>query len=166
MRGSQSRGLIEIRDQLLLGVNISHVLNVKVSNKPALREYADAIRRELKTRIWNVQYTLDVIHNGHVLPNVSITWTMNDVGVMSAYYFAVHLPYIDEVIGNHTRLMLSHVCTSIRVLHPEYGNNWGLAYLVTKPLALFQAMPQLDVIIPQIVQKMAIEIDGDGGEDE
>ena len=122
-------------------------LNVKVTNEPDNREHANAIRREIKNRIWNVQHQQIVQHNGGNLP-VTIMWTMSNVGNRSAYYYAVTLPYIDEIVGRHTRLMLSEVFNAIRGQHPEYGQQWGIVYLVTKPLALLQAMPQEDLQPP------------------
>lgn len=76
---------------------------------------------------------------------------MPDAGTMSAYYYAINLPYIDEIVGRHTRQMLSVVCNAIRGQHPEYGQAWGIAYLVTKPLALLQAMPQEDLLPPSLL---------------
>lgn len=162
-RGLQSRRLIEIRDQLRNGVNISHILNVKVSNEPDNKADASTIRKEIKRRIWNVPHLFPVPHNGEIL-NVSIRWIMPDAGAISAYYYGVSLPYIDEVIGAHSRIMLSSICNAIRHLHPEFGNVWGIAYLVTKPLALLRAMPQPDVD-PGVVQ-MAADDFNDMNEDE
>lgn len=168
MRGSQSRRLFEIRDQLRAGLNISHVLYVKVSDEPDNREHANAIRREIKSRIRNVEHQQIVQHNGGNLP-VTIVWTMHDAGTMSAYYYAINLPCIDEIVGRHTRQMLSVVCNAIRGQHPEYGQAWGIAYLVTKPLALLQAMPQEDLPPPPPpvgdVESMAIS-DANQGDDE
>ena len=166
MRGSQPRWLIEIRNQLRAGLNISHVLKVKVSNEPDNREHANAIRRDIKSRIWNVENQQIVQHNNGNLP-ITIMWTMSDAGTMSAYYYAVNLPYIDEIVGKHTRQVLSVVCNAIRGQHPEYGQAWGIAYLVTKPLALLQAMSQEDLPPPPVggVDLMAIT-DANQGDDE
>ena len=147
MRGKQSRHLIDIRDQLRAGVNISHILYVKVTNEPENKDLANAIREEMKRRIWNVVHLEIVVHNGGNLP-VSITWTINNVGDMSAYYYAINLPYIDEIVCKHTQQMLSVVCNEILAAQPEYGQDWGIAYLVTKPLAVLQAMVQEDLFPP------------------
>jgi len=53
-RDLQSRRISKIRDQLRNGVNISHILNVKVSNELDNKADATTIRKEIKNRIWNV----------------------------------------------------------------------------------------------------------------
>jgi hypothetical protein len=167
-QGLQSRRLVEIRNHIRAGTNISHILNVKVSNQPENRIYAGRIRREIRDRLYNIQHLINVNHNNAPLP-VAITWTMTDVGVSSAYYYAVNLPYIDAIIGRHTLSMLTSICDAIRNLHPEFGGQWGIAYLVTKPLALMQAMAQDDIpaapVMP-LLQQPVDEIDEEEEEDE
>lgn len=139
----QSRRLVEIRDLALQGTNISHLLNVMISNQT---DYADAFQSELKKRIFNIPHVLNVPHNGGMLQSVSITWLMNDTQATNdAYFYGVNLPYIDEVIGTHTRLMLTMVTRAIRKVHPEYGIDWSVTYSVTKPLTIKQAMPQIGI---------------------
>ena len=142
--GLQSRSLIEITDLLRRGVNISHILKVKVSNEPDNKADAFTIRKEIKRRIWNVPHWFPVPHNGGML-SVSITWVKPNDRTMSELFYGVNLPYIDEVIGVHSQIMLSSICKAIRNLYPEFGNVWGIAYLVTKPLVLVRAMPQPDL---------------------
>lgn len=84
------RHLIEIRDQLRAGQNISHILNVKVTNEPDNREHANAIRREIKNRIWNVQHQQIVQHNGGNLP-VTIMWTMLGTGAPTTMRLLYHI---------------------------------------------------------------------------
>lgn len=144
MQGSKSRSLSKIRAQIRNGVNISHILHVRVSNEPENKVYALTIRREIGKRLLNIPHLFLILHNGDTL-NVSITWTMPNAGTMSAFYYGVNLPYIDEVIGAHSRIMLSSICSAIRNLHPEFGSQWGISYLVSKPLALLSAIPQVDI---------------------
>jgi hypothetical protein len=143
--GPQSRRLIEIRDQLNAGVNISHILNVKISNEPTNSAFALEIRRELKRQLWNVQRNEIVVHNNIHMP-VMIRWEMNNPGNTCAYYYAIDLPYVDSVVASHTRLILWTICNSIRIAHPEFGNDWGIAYLVSKPLQYFLPIQQHNIL--------------------
>lgn len=151
--GSRSRRLVEIMNQITNGLLISHILNVKVSNEPQDPNQARQIRREIKQAIWNVQNMHYVMHNGQPFP-VGITWTMVDAGQTCAYYYAVNLPYADSVVENHTRVMLNAIVNQIRQDHPAYGINWGIAYLVTRPLAIFQPIPAVPIVGAQVVQQI------------
>mmetsp|Transcript_15427 Transcript_15427/g.21175 ORF Transcript_15427/g.21175 Transcript_15427/m.21175 type:complete len:112 (-) Transcript_15427:255-590(-) len=78
LRGKQSRRLMEIRYQINLGTNISHILEIEVvSNEPISKQEAETIRREIKNRVWNAVWHLNIIWNNAYIP-VAITWTMNN----------------------------------------------------------------------------------------
>ncbi|RYG67349.1 hypothetical protein EON64_07650 [archaeon] len=174
-RGNQSRRVVEIAEQIANGVLISHILNIKVSNEPP-KTQAQAIRRRLKELIYNQQHLLQVMHNGQPFP-VGITWTMNNVGRTCAYYYAVNLPYVDVIVENHTRLLLNGIMHQIRQDHPAAGNDWGLAYMVVKPLSLFQPIvpavpvlkggPLVPVTLPAAPQAQLVQdCEGEDEEDD
>lgn len=152
-RGNQSKRLVDIMNQITNGVLISHILNMRVSNEPQDPNEALQIRRMLKKAIWNVPNMHMIMHNGQPFP-VGITWTMVNVGQTCAYYYAVNLPYSDSVVENHSRVMMNTIVNQIRQNHPEYGNDWGIAYLVTRPLALFQPIPAVPIVGGQNVQQI------------
>lgn len=152
--GNQSRRLVQIMNQITNGLLVSHVLNVKVSNEPQDSNHARQIRREIKQQIWNVQNLHFVMHNGQPFP-VGITWTMVDAGqTCPAYYYDVNLPYADSVVENHTRVMLNAIVNQIRQNHPQYGNHWGISYLVTRPLAIFQPIPAVPIVGAPVMQQI------------
>eukprot|EP01031_Cornospumella_fuschlensis_P033704 gene33704-40776_t len=148
-----NRRLLQITNQITNGLLVSHILNVKVSNEPQDPNHARQIRREIKQQIWNVQNLHFVMHNGQPFP-VGITWTMVDAGQTCACYYAVNLPYADSVVENHTRVMLNAIVNNIRQNHPQYGNHWGIAYLVTRPLAIFQPIPSVPIVGAPAVQQI------------
>ena len=136
--GRQSRPLVQIRNLLQNGVRISHILNVKLSNEPLDNAHKSALRRALKQRLWNNPHIFTVNNEGNELPGVSITWQMENARATTAYYYAISVPYIDSIVAEHTRIMLSSICRDIREAHPEYGQEWGLAHLVSTPLMTFR----------------------------
>jgi hypothetical protein len=80
-----------------------------------------------------------------------ITWTMSGIpnrGGTSAYYFAVALPYVDEIVAEHTKLTIARIGNAIRQEHPLLGNDWGIAFLITKPLQYLMGIPVIAPLAP------------------
>ena len=70
--------------------------------------------------------------NHQQIPAV-VTWDMPVVRFSSAYYYTA--TYLNDLaLAQHTCMALSTICTAIRQQHPEFGNDWEIVYLVTKPL--------------------------------
>jgi hypothetical protein len=135
MRGNQSRHLIEIRDRLNGGVLITHILNIKLSNEPRNNTHSGQIRRMLKQGLWNICVTQNVEFppRSNIFMPMNVCWEMPNVGSHCAYYFCVS-PYNDISVAQHAKLTISSICDTIRRNHPEFGNDWGVAYLLSKPL--------------------------------
>ena len=145
-QGIQSRQLNEIRDQLNQNVLISHILNINVSFET---QNGEALRKELKNKICDVPLSENVDHNGSLFP-VSIKWVMPNAGSTSAYYYAVNLPYVDSIVASHTKIVLGNICRSIRAMFPEFGLDWGITYLISKPLQYLAPIPA-EILIHGIV---------------
>eukprot|EP00602_Paraphysomonas_sp_CaronLab_P008432 CAMPEP_0185027938 /NCGR_PEP_ID=MMETSP1103-20130426/13301_1 /TAXON_ID=36769 /ORGANISM="Paraphysomonas bandaiensis, Strain Caron Lab Isolate" /LENGTH=95 /DNA_ID=CAMNT_0027562143 /DNA_START=433 /DNA_END=720 /DNA_ORIENTATION=+ len=64
---------------------------------------------------------------------MTIRWEMPNVGNQCAYYFCV-TPFNDIAVAHHTKLAISSICDLIRAANPQFGVDWGVAYLLTKPL--------------------------------
>jgi hypothetical protein len=157
--GSQSRQLIQIRDSLNQGVLITHILNIKVSNEPADRNHARLLKSLLKIFIWQVPLGQNIVFNHQQIAAV-VTWVMPGVRHSSAYYYTA--TYLNDLaLAQHTRSALSAISNAIRQQHPEFGNQWGLAYLITKPL---------DFLNQQNIVHGDLEVDANfqanGGEDD
>jgi hypothetical protein len=130
-RGNQSKHLVEISAQIAAGTLISHILNYKLSQEPNDRQHAFRIRRMLKQSIWNSQIieNIPILPNNALLTPVPITWTMSTAG--STCTDAGYI-YSDMAIREHTSRMLQRLTNQIRAQNPEFGNTWGLSYIVAK----------------------------------
>jgi hypothetical protein len=124
--------MIQIRDSINNGVLITHILNVKVSVEPLDRNFSNQLRRKLKEHIWNVPLNHVVNFNGQNF-SVIVTWVMPGAVSQTAYYYTASA-YNDIAVALHTRIALSTICNSIRVQNPQFGNDWAIAYLISKPL--------------------------------
>lgn len=130
--GFQSRQLIHIRDGLNEGLLITHILNIRVSNEPSNINHARSLRNLLKIAIYQVPWRQTIAFNQQAIPAM-VTWVMPGVRHSSAYYYTA--TYLNDLaLAQHTRLALSGVCSSIRQQHPEFGDDWDIVYLITKPL--------------------------------
>lgn len=159
--GVQSRQLIRIRDSLNQGVLITHILSIKVSNEPVDRSHARLLRNLLKISIWQVPLGQVIVFNQQQIPAI-VTWVMPGVRSSTAYYYTA--TYLNDLaLAQHTRLALSVICDAIRQQHPEFGNAWEVAYLITKPLDfLNQPMPHGNLELPNANNDQ----DGDDEDDE
>ena len=112
---------------------LTHVLNYKISNEPTDKKQALAIRKYFKLRIWNIRnIELVELHDGDILP-VAITWKMPNAGLTCAYYYSgAGEFYSAYAIQVFCKQLLQGIADDIRTNHPEYGIDWGIAYLVTK----------------------------------
>lgn len=129
---AQSHPLILIRDALNQGVLITHILNIKVSNEPVDRNHARSLRNFLKVGIHRVPLGQNIVFNQQQVPAI-VKWDMPGVRESSPYFYTA--TYLNDLaLAQHTRLALANICNTIRQHHPEFGNDWGIAYLITKPL--------------------------------
>ena len=143
-RGNQSKHLVEISERIAAGTQISHILNYKLSHEPTNKAYASEIRKMLKSAVWEQQNFEQVETIPGVAVNIPVMWRMPTAGTTCAYYYTnAGFTYSDSAIKKHTRMMLQRLTSQIRAHHPEYGTDWGLAYLVTRALdaAVLQEAP-------------------------
>ena len=128
--------LVEIAGQLAIGTPITHVLNYTVSKEPNDKNHAKSIRTFLRNHIWNVTITESVeVRPGAIYP-VQVKWEMPRAGpTCSHYYSNAGFLYSSSAIQKHTTKVLRKLTVLIRSQHPEFGNDWGLAFLVTRVLA-------------------------------
>ncbi len=131
-RSIQSRQLIEIRDQLNNGTLITHVLNIQVSDEPLDRNHANSLRKALKRAIWRQPLNKNFLFNGMPV-NAVVTWDMPLKISTSAYYYTATF-LNDLALAAHMRSALADIEDTIKLQNPQFGNTWGIAYLITKPL--------------------------------
>jgi hypothetical protein len=135
MPGNQTRQILHIHDVIQRGEFITHILNIKVSNQPQEGTHATQLSHAIKNGLWNVHITQNIEfppRSGEFIP-VTIRWIMPGAGTSCAYYYCV-TQYNDFTVEEHVRLTISAICNRIRQDHREFGDEWGAAYLVTKPL--------------------------------
>ena len=134
-QGNQSKHLVEISERIAAGTPISHILNYRLSQEPTNKAHASDIRKILKTAVWEQQNFEQVETIPGVCVSIPVLWRMPTAGSTCAYYYTdAGFTYSDSAIKKHTRMMLQRLTSQIRGFHPEYGTDWGLAYLVTRAL--------------------------------
>lgn len=167
-RGKQSHQLIRIRDLLGEGVQISHILNVNISNEPIEPAMATAVRTALTRQILNVQHTFSVPFGADNFP-ATLTWRMDGAGKSTAYYYLVLTPFNDVLIARHVKLMLTAVANAVRMQNAAAGHDWGLAYLISRPLSYDVHVPEgagQVVLHPEMGAGGAVEDDDGNDENE
>ena len=129
MNGQQSFLLNEIKNEIRNGRNVTHILNVKVSNQQD-NDNGNRIRKEIFRRIRGIAITKTI----STVP-VSITWC-SGAHSTSAYYYANIPLFTDVVVKKHTELLLRDILIAIDTQFNMVFTNGltGLAFLVTKPL--------------------------------
>eukprot|EP01041_Mallomonas_annulata_P010956 gene10956-22888_t len=166
-RGRQSKQLVEIVGQLAAGTPMTHILNYKVSTQTQTESQALAIRRALRDSIWEQTITEQiaaVVARPNRLYPVPVTWSMPNAGATCAYYYTdAGLIFSDQAIQRHTQLLLSRITSRIRLQHPEYGNDWGLAFLVSRVLDAAFLAP---MAAPQVMLDAASKEEDDEEEEE
>lgn len=141
IEGRQPQMLVDIRNFIQAGNNITHILNVKVSNQVS-KETGDRIRQQLYSTIAN--RNIQLLING---VQVAITWITTALQT-SAYYYADIPMFTDVVVESHTQMLLTQTLGAMGAAHPAWFNpNTGVVFMITKP----QAQPP-QAIPPQIVQ--------------
>ena len=126
--------LVEISTQIAKGTPISHILNYKLSQEPTDKKHALIIKKILKDFIWNSQIieNIPTLPNSSLLTPVSITWKMPTAGTTCEYYYTnAGYIYSDTAIREHTSRMLQRITSQICAQNPDFGNMWGLSYLVS-----------------------------------
>jgi hypothetical protein len=122
--GAQSFHLNTIKNELREGRNVSHILNVKLSNQQGI-ERGNAIRQAIYKKINSITIT-KVVNNR----NVDITWKSSATQTSAYYYTDVEGFYGDVAVKTHTAILLSDLLNQLR---PVFGEI-SLAFLVTRPL--------------------------------
>ena len=129
MNGRQSFLLNDIKTHIRNGGNVTHILNVKVSNQPSA-EIGNQIREAVFRAIGNV--LTNKVVNGHIIP---ITWR-TAAKTTSAYYHCDAGMFNDIAVKEHTKVLLRDVLIA---MDDEFGNiftqgNTVVAFLLSKPL--------------------------------
>lgn len=141
--GHQSGMLVAMNNIVNNGGNISHILNVKVSNE-ASPESGHQIRLAIFARIANVPLQ-------RVVNDVQMTVTWRTLLTQtSAYYYTDVNMFTDLAVRAHTTGVLTDLIIDLQRRNPTwFGPTTGLAMLVSKPLQLqAQAMPVMDFLQP------------------
>ena len=134
--GKQSKHLNTIKDAINRGEIITHILNWKVSNEPN-NEIGNTIRKVFYDDV-NNENNIFIVENN---PGIRIMWNMPNTQSSSAYYYTNSI-YNDHITAAHAKLMLRGFINKIKN-HVNYfnlrekdgyNNNWGISYLVTRPL--------------------------------
>jgi hypothetical protein len=140
MNGSQSFLLNEIKQEIRAGRNVSHILNVKISNEVD-NALGTRIRVAIFNRIANQAIAKDV--EGE---QVIIKWKTS-ARTTSAYYYC-DSPFTNRTVIKHAKTLLRDI---LNETDDDFGNNFtnqitGLAFLVSLPAIYVSPNPN-DVII-------------------
>lgn len=127
MNRQQSFILNDIKTVVRAGGNVTHLLNVKVSNAPDKGN-------DIRQRIFSIIRGRPITKNVYGI-NVSITWR-STANVSSAYYHSDNAMYTDRVVKRHTELLLRDILRMFTETPDNQFDNGvtGLAFIVTKPL--------------------------------
>ena len=123
--------LNDIKNVLRQGGNVTHILNVRVSNQPDSIT-GDEIRKAIYREIANRPITHEV-HQG--VP-VTITWRTSAKQTATSYHCDVDI-FGDRAVKLHTQALLQHVLIAIDDQFDNIfsNNRASVAFFVTKPLA-------------------------------
>ncbi|KAJ3262287.1 hypothetical protein HK103_002701 [Boothiomyces macroporosus] len=131
MNGKQPFLLNDIKNVLRQGGNVTHILNLKVSNQPDTAT-GDEIRKAIYRQIANRQLTHQVLGVA-----VTITWRTSAKQTSAYYHCDVAGLFGDRAVKLHTQVLLQHVLNAIdnQFNNIFSTNRTGLSFIVTKPLA-------------------------------
>ena len=123
--------LNDIKNHINHGNNVTHILNVKLSNLPS-KDLGDAIREAIYKRIANTSITKRV--NGM---DVNITWRTEATKSTAYYHCDVQGMLGDTAVKLHSMSLLNDI---LKDIDKEFDkifskDNVVVAFLVTKPLA-------------------------------
>lgn len=129
MNGRQSFLLNDIKTHIRNGGNVTHILNVKISNQPSA-EISNRIREAVFRAIGNV--LINKVVNGHIIP---IMWR-TAARTTSAYYHCDAGMFNDIAVKEHTKVLLRDV---LMALDDQFANTFtqgitGVAFLLSRPL--------------------------------
>ena len=129
MDGKQSFLLNDIKTEIENGGNVTHILNVKISNQTN-----SEIGNQIRQRIFRIIKGNTITKNINGIP-VAVTWKTSAT-TTSAYYYSNNVYFTDTAINEHTEKLLSDVTAQIDA---EFGHIFstgrtGLAFICTKPL--------------------------------
>jgi hypothetical protein len=127
MNGCQSFIVHDIRNEMLEGREVTHILNVKVWN-PGEGEVKRRIRAAIYERIANVPITKNVMGF-----QVTVTWKPT-ANVKMSYYFC-NSRFSDDYVIGHTKALFKEIKKAI---DEEFNKIFttkiaGLAFFVTIP---------------------------------
>ena len=145
MDGSYSSLLNDIRQHVKNGGNVTHILNVKISNQQSAEEGA-RIHQMIFRAINNISIAKMV---GPM--NVSITWRTSALQTSTYYHCDVGGLLGDVAVKEHTKLLLRDLLTSLDAqLNNIFTNGvTGVSFLVTKPLARAAVLVEDNVPPPE-----------------
>lgn len=130
MNGKQSFLLNDIKNHIRGGGNVTHILNVKVSNQRSSEE-GNRIRQKIYSRIANAPQTKTVMGL-----TFAITWRTSATTTSAYYHCDMGGLLGDVAVKAHSEALLSDI---LRAIDAEFGQVFsqgitGVAFLVTKPL--------------------------------
>ena len=146
MNGKQSFLLNDIKTSIRNGENVTHILNVKVSQlQQPNAEIGNRIRQRIYSAIANVPIT-------KIVNNQSITLTWRTAATTTSAYFHCDAGFFNDLaVKMHTKALLSGL---LGALNASFNNIFangvtGLAFLVTKPLTRPLVLVDDDVLMSE-----------------
>jgi hypothetical protein len=130
MNDRQSFLINDIKNHVRQGGNVTHILNVKVSNQRNADE-GNRIRQRIYQYIANTAHALNILGM-----NFAITWRTSASYTSTNYHCDVGGMLGDLAVKEHTKALLRNV---LNALDHEFGQVFslaitGVAFLVRKPL--------------------------------
>lgn len=124
-----------LKETMNKGEIVTHVLNWKVFKQS--NSIIDSIRKIMYKLIVNVSHTSTILG----ATGVKMQWYW-PAGHPTTYYYYTNSMYSDRITKEHIKIMMLNVVKKIKQdaeyaelrNHSDYQSEWGISYLVTKPL--------------------------------
>jgi hypothetical protein len=141
MNERQSFLLNDIKNHISQGGNVTHILNVKVSNQRTPEE-GTRIRQRIYQRIANTAQWKDILGL-----NFAITWITSATTTSAYYHCDVGGLLGDLAVKEHSKSLLRDILMSIDNDFEQVFSRGitGVSFLVTKPLIREVALVDYDV---------------------
>ena len=124
--------IVAMTKELGLGKVITYVLNYELSTEPINVNHRKSIMTFMRNSIWNVEINEQVELGRGIIHPVQVKWEMPGAGSTCSNYYTTQLLYSDNAIHKHTTEVMKKLTAQIRIQHPEFGNDWGLAFIVSR----------------------------------
>ena len=131
MNGKQSFLLNDIKNHVHNGGNVTHILNVTVSNQRSVEE-GNLIRQRIYQHIANTPHIMHVLGM-----NFGITWRTSATTTSAYYHCDVGGLLGDTAVKGHSKALLMSVLNAIDMEFEQVFSRGitSVAFLVSKPLS-------------------------------